>query len=260
MSKIDWRSLKSSKFYGLNIPQAIIVGAVGLWLVISLTRETIFLSYMASLWKGSLLAWLTFIPATAIAFLGAGVPVLLAVWFYRNMSENHSRGPARLPIHKALASQMEGPIGLLGMWLLAAVPTYILFEAIGHCSVMPLVTPLCSILAGGLGYWLLKRMSFAKKLTVLALAVAAALASEYVDWYPAKPLVRDMWRIKAGMTVAEVDAVMADHKVTPGGPIDEKDVAQTGEGYLYYGTPFSVDGVNVKITDGRVEDVAFEMD
>ena len=115
------------------------------------------------------------------------------------------------------------------------------------------------------------------KLWVLGLLVVALFAARYVDWNSRKPFLRDLYRVKDGMTVAQVDAIMGDYMVGGGVPLDSPGSRLDGRadelsaagakpvtGTISYrhtdeGWGDSDWGV-VTFEDGRVVDVSFSPD
>jgi hypothetical protein len=122
-----------------------------------------------------------------------------------------------------------------------------------------MVTSVCAILGAVCGYlgWR-SYLTLRSRLVLVALLLVTIIGGKYVDWNARKPLVRDMYRVRIGMTAAEADLVMSRHKIGPGeNPREEPPI---GDGELVYGTRRTSDQVIFEIRDGRIAHVEFGHD
>jgi hypothetical protein len=78
------------------------------------------------------------------------------------------------------------------------------------------------------------------KLLILALLAIVLFSVRWVDWNSRKPFLRDLYRIKEGMTAAQVDQIMGDYMtgggVPPGSPGIRLDGRLVEQGELATGT------------------------
>jgi hypothetical protein len=258
---MDWQKFKTIRIKRPAIFLAALFCAIGVWLISEFLRD----SYSFINWVSSDLADYSVIEsifvmiiAIATTFFGVGIPVLLSLALYKKLYANARCGDARLPVYKVLSGTLEGPAGLLILWLLCVAPLYFLIEMIAGLSVMPLITPICGILAAIFGYRIVRTTVPARQCMMIAIVVAVVLATKYADWYPSKSLLRDMLRIRTGTPVITVESIMASHKTGPAGFIENDLLMQ--EGHLIYMTPHTSDMVTVNIKAGKVESVVFTGD
>ena len=172
---------------------------------------------------------------------------------------------ARLSTYRAIRIELDGNAGIalfvLILLLSACLPVFIFLDDFYPLSVTPLTTPTCAMLGAVIGRNLFRRMKTGSRLTLLALVICSVLATEYLDWNPRKPLIRDLYRVRVGMSVGEVEQIMTGHLKGFGTPDNlardfrEEDnpiVYRTGEGGAY-----NADMATIRIKDGRVEAVDF---
>ena len=108
--------------------------------------------------------------------------------------------PARLTTSLNLAG---------GLALLAVIGGYLLFDKLAAISLYPRAVALfCALgLLGSLP--LLYGHRRGTQIALTALFLATLLAVQFINWDSRKPFLRALNRVEHGMTVAQVDAVMA---------------------------------------------------
>jgi hypothetical protein len=111
------------------------------------------------------------------------------------------------------------PILVAAGLLFIALAVFILFDLTAAVSVYLTVTVGYAILWLVLAAFLLRRQPRAAQLLVLGLFLAGMAVVSTTNWDSRKPFLKDLYRIEPGMTVAQVDQIMAGYlraPVTPG--------------------------------------------
>lgn len=244
----------------LSIPQKAFVAITLLWLAFSLARETISFVSSPLLRVDGFILYIFAIPLT---FIGTVLPLLLIIWLCWKISRHLQHNDARRSIYKAIRAELDGSVGIALFIFVLTSPIYLLIEDFMSFSVLPLTTPGCGVLGAIVGYWVFKSLAVKNRLTLLCLLLCLVLATEYLDWNPRKSLLRDMYRVRRGMTVAEVERIMDGHIKGYNQP---ENLARDfgGEGLIVYiggtGGSYNADIGEITILDGKVEGVEFSHD
>ena len=248
----------------LLLYQKAFIGTTLLLLGFSLIRETTVLISSPLLRNNDDLvyAYAFSIPITSIVTAG---PLLVPLWLCWKTAQRMKYDAARPSIYQAARIELEGNAGIALFFFVllfsTCLPIFIFVDDAYPFSVTPLTTPACGMLGAFIGQALFRRMKTGGRLTLLAAVICSILATEYFDWNPRKPLIRDLYRIRVGMTVGEVEQIMTGHLKGFGTPdnlardFTEEDnpiVYRTGEGGAY-----NADMAEIRIKDGRVEAVDF---
>jgi hypothetical protein len=115
-------------------------------------------------------------------------------------------------------SSKNYPILLTAGLLFIALAVFILFDLTAAVSVYLPVVVGYSILWLIVTAVLLRRQSRSAQLLVLGLFLAGMAVVSALNWDSRKPFLRDLYRIEPGMTVAQVDQIMAGYLRTPASP------------------------------------------
>lgn len=134
------------------------------------------------------------------------------------------------------------------------LPLYLIIEAFIPLSVVPLTTPVCAMLCALGGYRFFKEFNVTKRITIVVLLSSLVLATEHVDWNSQKPLIRDLYKVKSGITAAEAIQIMQGHFMgTINNSVDD-------ERLTYFSERGRADIATIILIDGRVASVHFSGD
>lgn len=238
--------------------EIVIIGTSSYWLAYSLFRETS-QAFYNMLSRGKPIAEYVF--NVLINFTVIVIPLLLLLLFIRSIIRHRKLPGRHLSVYKIVRGELNGNAGIFLFLSILFAPFYLFLEDYSAFSVTPLVTPLCAVLGIIFGYYIVRQLDIRDRLMTLALLSSLILGTKYVDWNPRKPLIRDMYRIEAGMTFDEVDKIMSRHKHPRGSEsydnfeetLEEKDEAA-------YMTATTADIVSVKFQDGKVATIKFSHD
>ena len=257
MNKLDQLAVRHRRL-GLSLAQASLIASAGLWTSFSLLQQTAGVVY-SPLFSSDGLVLLAFsIPMT---FLGTVLPLLMAFRLCLTSSRHGRQHGRRVSIYRAVKAELEGNTGIVLFFMVLLSPFYLVAEGYFAFSIVPLTMPVSGLLGVGAGCFLFRRINAKARLTLNALLLSLTLGTGYLDWNDRKPLLRDAYRIKAGMTMNDVEALMAGHRIGPAGPIDnEVESESEGDKELCYMTPHSSDMVVVKLIEGKVGSVGFSAD
>lgn len=251
-------AVRRTRCVGLSLAQASLVTTTGLWTFFSLLQQTAGAVY-SPLFSSHGLALLAFsIPMT---FLGTAPPLLMVFWICLRVRERGRREGQQVSIYRSIKAELEGNTGIVLFFIVLLTPVYLVVEGFYALSIVPLTMPTCGLLGVCVGCFIFRRMNAKNRLTLMALLLLLTLATGYLDWNDRKPLLRDTYRIKVGMTASDVESLMASHRIGPAGPIDnEVESEPEGKNGLYYMTPRSSDMVVVNLIEGKVGSVIFSAD
>jgi len=249
----------------LSRTQTAIVGLAVVWLALSLVQESISFS-SSPLLSAEDSGFLKFsIPITLLGTVG---PLLMAAWLCWKTRQCLDHRGGGNSFYAAARIELEGNAGIalvvFVLWFPILFPAYLFIEDFGAVSVMPLTTPACGILAALIGQLVFRRMKTESRLTLLSLLICSILALQHLDWNPRKSLLRDLYRIRIGMTIAEVDRIMKSHNIGPGLPDDlPVDSSEQDRRFIYISGPgaaYNADLASITIQAGRVATVQFSHD
>jgi len=199
-----------------------------------------------------------------VTFFGVVVPLLLLSWLYSQFNE-HKNPVETLCLGKlAMVTRIFGYLAILGVIVILPIGFY-LAELIIPFSVVPLCTVICGVLWICLGSVILRRLRKDQKLTLIAVSLCLILSVKFLDWNSRKSFERDLFRIKSGVTVEEVNNLMARYIKGTGLPYpyatDKEFEVKDSMIYRHSnkGAYYSDWGI-VKIRDGKVEAVKFSPD
>ncbi|MCI0485609.1 MAG: hypothetical protein L0229_03310 [Blastocatellia bacterium] len=243
----------------------IFVVLTALWLAFSLAQESI------SFFSSPLLrvdVFIIYAFSIPITLWGTVLPLLLAVWLCWMIKLRLKSDGVGRSVYEAIKVRLEGIIGvvifIVMSFVVVSFPAYLFIEDFMAFSVLPLTTPVCSILGAFIGYCIFRRVKIDNRPALLALLICSILATEYLDWNPRKPLLRNLYRIRVGMTVAEVEQIMDGHIKGFGLPDNLARDFKDEDGPIMYRADWSAaynsDFGWIEIKDGKVEDVWHDHD
>jgi len=145
------------------------------------------------------------IPLTFIEIVG---PVIIVFWCYPKVSAFRRDVVGPWPVLITLVIRF---FGYLGIVLVAFIPFAMgcISEFLFPFSVLPLVEVVCGLLWLPIGASLLRGSGPSRRQILLAAAFCLILLGKFADWNSRRPFIRDLLRIREGMTVEQVDNVMA---------------------------------------------------
>ncbi|NIO72298.1 MAG: hypothetical protein GTN71_25565 [Anaerolineae bacterium] len=73
-------------------------------------------------------------------------------------------------------------------------------------------------------------------LLILGLFVMVAFSVRFVDWNSRKPFLKDFYRIREGMTPAQVEQIMGDYMIGGGAPLGSPKTELNERGEIVTGT------------------------
>ena len=252
---MKYQILKNKRLLGLSIPQATIICMTIIWFGFSLIQQAGSAIYSPLFGSARFAIFAFSIPIT---FLGTVLPLLIGFWLCLSVIQRMKRNALRVSIYKALRAELDAFVATVIIVMVILAPFYLLIEECFAFSIVPLTMPICGLLGACVGYLTIDRINSKDRLAIMALLLSLVLSTQYLDWNDIKPLLRDTYRIRLGMTVAEVESLMGNHKIGPGGPFtNDEETEPTGEGKLVYMTPHTTDMVRVKVKEGKVEGVEY---
>jgi hypothetical protein len=75
-----------------------------------------------------------------------------------------------------------------------------------------------------------------EKLLILGLLVMVAFSVRFIDWNSRKPFLKDFYRIREGMTPAQVEQIMGGYMIGGGAPLGSPRTELNGWGEIVAGT------------------------
>ena len=145
---------------------------------------------------------------------------------------------------------------LTAMMFLAAISLYILLDLTFAVSLNLVITSAFALVALALGHYILGSLPHKQRLLIICLVLFGIYALQFVDWNGRKQYIRDYNTIQHGMTVEEVDNLLAGYNknVSPFASYSVQGDIQTGNITYLPTADFSTDYPSVSITfaGGRV--------
>lgn len=139
---------------------------------------------------------------------------------------------------------------------MAVISLYILLDLTISVSLNPIITSGFALVALALGFYILDSIPLKQRLLILGLVLFGIYALQFVDWNGRKQYIRDYNTIQHGMTVEEVDGLLAGYNknVSPFASYSVQGDIQTGNITYLPTADFSTDYPTVSITfaGGRV--------
>jgi hypothetical protein len=193
-SELSWLQLGVSIFAALFLLMTII--------------QDIFLSASSSMLQRAN-KWV-YLVAILIIFVGTALPALLWFWLYPQISRLRKGSEKPWPVPLTTAAKVFGYLGIL-LIILFLMAVCAFFEMFFPLSVLPFTTAVCGIVWALAGNRILRCMKIGRRLTVVATILCLILGVRYADWNSRRPFIRDLLRIRTGMTVADVEAIMSGY-------------------------------------------------
>lgn len=187
-------------------------------------------------------------------FVGIGLPVLLML--RPIVAENRSQSNG----HK----QLTGLPSLLGYMIPAIVilAIFYLLELVIPVSVVPYATAICAVLFTAIGWFQLRGIEIALRITALSAGVLLILSMQFWDWNARKPFLRDIYRVRVEMTVGEVKQIMRGYLNKPE-PEDPDPNTQPDDTIIYRPDnepDYNADWGIITIRAGKVQAVEYSAD
>jgi hypothetical protein len=179
---------------------AVAIVTSGIWMASTLLRD-----YNQSLWSPILVYERSGLYAFSVvtSLVGIALPLLLVV---RLWPRAKNTGPAAL----------RSKVSFLGTLLiaLAILSIFYLVERIIPVSVVPFSTCASGIAFAAAGFLLLRYLQPALQMSVLAAGLIFILSVRFVDWNSRKPFLRDLYKVRLGMSVPDVQSIMGGYLTT----------------------------------------------
>lgn len=241
--------------YLVQVCRILVIAASGVWLVVTIFDDISRSTSAPVLYREGPI----FPGAIVVTLLGCVVPLLLSLWLVqRGRRAGVLRHSAR-DLNFATSWKRW-----LFQWILLTVIVgcsycFYFFERIVPVSVMPFSTSFGAVVFILVGLWLTQSWQSRPRITVLAIYTLLILSTRFVDWNSRKPFVRDLLRLREGMTSQQVKGVMSRYLANH----DAADVTQANA-TLYYRhsdrPEYNQDWGNITMRDGKVVAVEFLAD
>lgn len=232
-----------------------IAGISILFLLFSITRDIRVLMY-SPLAKSTASLILSFpLVSTGLVLLSIALHCLyLKIHEIRRRIEEQEYGPRKLI---ALITPCIG----ITIFINFLIAFFMLVDAfVAPLTAVPLVTSLCGILLV-LCVWEVSKVTIRRRVVMLSMLLALILSLNYIDFSSRKPFMRDLSKLRIGMTGAQVQAIMDRYYHNwyeeEGEHFFHLDPAYTG-GKMYRHTKegwANADWGRVEFKEGRVVDV-----
>ena len=131
-----------------------------------------------------------------------------------------------------------------------------LIERIEPVTVMPLSTTVGTLIFTVVAFWLLRQSPIQTRLTIVSICAVMILSTRFMDWNSRKPFLRDLLRLRNGMTGEQVKGIMSRHTTS-----EEADDDMNTSATLYYrhsdDAEYNADWGKITMRGGRVVAVHF---
>lgn len=246
-----------------SVLHVICCGVAGIWLIVSFFHDfpqSIFSALLREIGVGILVV------SVPINFVGSVLPLAAVLWLYPQVSEHRKDVENRWPSVVVVGTQL---LGYVGIFLVVGVliTFWIVADLYFSISVVPLSTTLCGVIWICVGSRLLRKTKLNRGygLTVLSICLCIILSVKFIDWNKRKSFIRDLYQIRAGSTVTQVDEIMAGYIKGTGlrDPVYSDQEFTVRDSIVYRhstGASYGSDWGTVEFRDGKVVKVDFSPD
>ena len=209
----------------VQVCRILVIAVSGVWLVVTVLGDISRSTSAPVLYREG---W--FFPgAIVVTLLGCVVPLLLSLWLVQRARRAWVVRTTARGLNFATAWKWW-----LFQWILLAVIVgcsycFYFFERIVPVSIMPFSTSFGAVVFILAGLWLMQSWQARPRITVVAIYTLLILSTRFVDWNSRKPFVRDLLRLREGMTGQQVKGIMGRYVTNQ----DAADVSQANA-TLYY--------------------------
>lgn len=180
--------------------------------------------------------------------LGCVLPLLLSLTFV--LTE------ARVKAHFDARKKRRGWHWTLLPAIVGSAYLLYLVERIEPVTVMPFSTTVGTLVFTVAAFWLLRQSPIQTRLTIVSICAVVILSTRFMDWNSRKPFLRDLLRLRNGMTGQQVKGMMARY-TTSQDTDDDTNTSAT----LYYrhsdDAEYNADWGKITMRGGRVVAVNF---
>lgn len=210
--------------------------------------STLLRDYNQSLWSPILVYERSGLYAFSVvtSLVGIALPVLLVVRFWPRAKNT---GPA------------GSKISFVGTLLiaLAIMSIFYFVERMIPVSVVPFSTCASGIAFAAAGFLLLRYLQPALQMGVIAAGLVLILSVRFVDWNSRKPFLRDLYKVRVGMSVPDVQSIMGGYLTTPS--TEEPEVNKLEDELIVYRpsneAAYNADLGEITVRNGRVVAVRY---
>jgi len=245
--------MRQALAYLSEVWRILVVAASGVWLLVTffgdISRST---SSLVLRQDPFAVIWFSIVAT----ILGCVVPLLLSLWFVQRVRHAeilHNTGRS-LNSWKWWLSLCVLLVGIVGCSY-----CFYFFERIVPVSIMPFSTSLGAVIFIFVGLWLMRDRQARLRITVVAIYALLILSTRFVDWNSRKPFMRDLLRLREGMTGQQVKVIMGRYVTDQ----DAADVSQAN-GTLSYRhsneAEYNADWGEVTLREGKVVGAEFSPD
>jgi hypothetical protein len=152
-----------------------------------------------------------FMFAVLIAFLSIFAPLISAVFGFPYMKKSWETADNQSLIKPTIVRRFLSYAGLSLLVILLSL-NFFLVDIISYASIFPMVIPVCGILWIFIGNVLFAESRPSIRIVTVAVSLCLILSLKYIDLNSRKPFFRDMVKIRVGMDVASVEALMSKYR------------------------------------------------
>ena len=174
--------------------------------------------------------------------------------------------PLFLRVERSQENDRAKNLRLGESWLLGGAAgilvCFYFVERVFPLSVVPFATSTCAVLFAAISYFVTTHARFGFRITVLSVGVILILSFRFLDWNSRKPFLRDLYHIRIGMTMGEVEQRMAGYLNKPK-PDDPPRLLRTNDELIYRPSneaAYNADWGIIVIKEGKVEAVSYSSD